>query len=235
MAQIPFTSFTLQVLHAGIKSINVSVHACQCRHHNRHSESVQCTVTILFVSVTITYRHSESVQCSHHHVCVSITDRHSESVQCSHHHVCVSITDRHSESVQCSHHHVCQCQHHRQALRVSSVQSPSCLSVSASQTGTQSQFSAVTIMSVSVSITDRHSESVQCTVTTYLFCKVPQVLFPYIYKWPHYPQITFPEEKNKQISHGKNDEYDFKKEVFNNTGNHSQYRVVHTKAVTLSG
>ena len=144
MAQIPFTSFTLQVLHAGIKSINVSVHACQCRHHNRHSESVQCTVTILFVSVTITYRHSESVQCSHHHVCVS-------------------ITDRHSESVQCSHHHVCQCQHHRQALRVSSVQSPSCLSVSASQTGTQSQFSAVTIMSVSVSITDRHSESVQCS------------------------------------------------------------------------
>ena len=74
MAQIPFTSFTLQVLHAGIKSINVSVHACQCRHHNRHSESVQCTVTILFVSVTITYRHSESVQCSHHHVC-----------QCQHH------------------------------------------------------------------------------------------------------------------------------------------------------
>ena len=156
MAQIPFTSFTLEVLHTGIKSINVSVHACQ--HHNRHSESVQCTVTIMFVSVTITYRHSESVQCSHHHVCVSITDRHS----------------------------------------VSSVQSPSCLSVSASQTGTQSQFSAVTIMSVSASQTG--TQSAQCTVTTYLFCKVPQFLFPYIYKWPHYPQITFPEEEKTDFT-----------------------------------
>ena len=119
MAQIPFTSFTLEVLHTGIKSINVSVHACQ--HHNRHSESVQCTVTIMFVSVTITYRHSESVQCSHHHVCVSITDRHSvSSVQSP---SCLSVSASPTGT----------------QIQFSAV---TIMSVSASQTGSQSQLSA---------------------------------------------------------------------------------------------